>query len=87
MGASRVKVFLKSAVWGFGVLRSVGCIVLVHAFFSRFQVSSDAVWFQIKSLFYRDCGFSRTTGLGVFWTQLAGFSLPYHFSFHALILL
>ena len=36
---------MKSTVWGFGVLRSVSCIVSAHAFFTRFRVSSDAAWF------------------------------------------
>ena len=64
---------------GFGVLRSVGCIVLVHAFFARFRISSDAAWIKMKSMFYRDCDFSWIVGLEDFLCIIM-------FSFHALIL-
>ena len=67
-------------------MRSGSYIVLVHVFIEGFRVSSYAAWIEIKSLFYRDCGFSGTTGLEDFRTHLVVFSLPYHFSFHALIL-
>ena len=66
---------------GFGFLRNVGYIVLVHVFIGGFQISSDAAWIKMKSMFYRDCDFSWTTGLEDFQTQLAGFSLHYHVFF------
>ena len=64
---------------GFGVLRIGGYIVMVHAFIRGFQVSPNATWIKMKSLFYRDCHFS-------FRHELAGFLCLVIFSFHALIL-
>ena len=52
MGVGRVEASdMKSAVWGFGVLRSGGYFVLFHAFIGGFRIGLDAAWIEIKSSF------------------------------------
>ena len=46
---------LKNAVWEFGVLKSGGYFVLVHAFIRGFRFSSDVAWIGRKNLFHRAC--------------------------------
>ena len=79
MGVGRVEASeMKSAVWGFGVLRSSGYFVLFHAFIGR-KFNEDMAWIEIKSLFFRLVFLVRTVDLEVFQAQLTGFSLPYLF--------
>ena len=53
MGVGRVEASeMKSAVWGFGVLRSGGYFVFFHAFIGGFRIGPNAAWIEIKSLFF-----------------------------------
>ena len=47
---------------------------MVHAFIEGFRVSPNAVWIEMKSLFYRVCDF--TVDLEDFKTQTCRISLP-----------
>ena len=64
---------LKNVVWGFGVLKSGGYFVLVHAFIGGFQFSSYVAWIGRKNLFYRACVLVFEQW---FKHKLAGFILP-----------
>ena len=70
---------MKSTVWGFGVLRSGGYFVLFHSFIGGCRIGLDAVWIEIKSLFFGFVFLVWTVDLEDFQAQLAGFSLPYIF--------
>ena len=70
---SMLKLFeLKNVVWGFGVLKSGGFFVLVHAFIGGFRFSSDVAWIGRKNLFYWACVLFFEQG---FKHKLAGFLL------------
>ena len=80
MGVGQVEAFeMKRAVWGFGVLRSGGYFVLVHAFIGGCRIGLDAAWIEIKSMFFELVFLVRTVDLEDFQAQLAGFFLPYLF--------
>ena len=64
---------LKNAVLRFGVLKSGGYFVLVHAFIKGFLFSLDVAWIGMKNLFYRACVLVFEQG---FKHKLAGFLLP-----------
>ena len=56
MGAGQVKVSeMKSAVWGFGVLRNGGYFIILQAFIGGCRIGPNAAWIEIKVYFSNLC--------------------------------